>query len=329
MYVEHLDWLAKDPRYTQHFARHVGKLCRDMPNQRVAEMERLHHSTVKDLDKLYMQKQVERAGLPAPRAIGIDELSIRKGHNYRVIVSDLERGRPIWVGGEGRKEADMDLFFQALGEKKSARIELAAMDLWKAFRNSVRKNTPEVRIIFDKFHIMRHLSKALDEVRRSEYKRLNGKDRRYIKGQRYTLLSRRENLSLDGRRALKKLLQANRRLNTAYVLKERFGQLWDYRTERGARAFFERWKDRLKWQRLEPYRKCAELIESHWEGIASYCHPENKVNLGLVEGINHKIRVLQRRAYGYRDEEYLNLKIVAAFLPPLPRNANINPHEPA
>ncbi len=203
MYVEHLDWLAKDPRYTQHFARHVGKLCRDMPNQRVAEMERLHHSTVKDLDKLYMQKQVERAGLPAPRAIGIDELSIRKGHNYRVIVSDLERGRPIWVGGEGRKEADMDLFFQALGEKKSARIELAAMNLWKAFRNSVRKNTPEVRIIFDKFHIMRHLSKALDEVRRSEYKRLNGKDRRYIKGQRYTLLSRRENLSLDGRRALK------------------------------------------------------------------------------------------------------------------------------
>jgi len=88
-----------------------------------------------------------------------------------------------------------------------------------------------------------HLSKALDEVRRREYKRLNGKDRRYIKGQRYTLLSRRENLSLDGRHALKKLLQANRRLNTAYLLKESFGQLWDYRTERGARAFFERWKE--------------------------------------------------------------------------------------
>ena len=79
----------------------------------------------------------------------------------------------------------------------------------------------------------------------------------------------------------------------------------------------------MKWQRLEPYRKFAGLIESHWDGIASYCHPENKVSLGLVEGINNKIRVLQRRAYGYRDEEYLKLKIVAAFLPPLPRNANI------
>ena len=329
MHVEHLDWLANNPRYTQRFAMHVGKLCRDMPNKAVAEMERLHHSTVKDLDKLYMQKQVDLAGLPAPRAIGIDEISIRKGHNYRVIVSDLDRERPIWVGGEGRKEADIDLFFKALGEKKSARIELAAMDMWKAFRNSVMKNAPNARIIYDKFHIMCHLSKALDEVRRSEYKRLSGKDRSYIKGQRYTLLSRRKNLSLNGRRALKKLLEANRRLNTAYLLKETFGQLWDYRTERGARAFFERWQDSLKWQRLQPYRKFAELIESHWDGIASYCHPEHKVSLGLVEGINNKFRVLQRRAYGYRDEDFLKLKIVAAFLPPLPRNANINPHTSA
>ena len=108
MHVEHLDWLANNPRYTQRFAMHVGKLCRDMPNKAVAEMERLHHSTVKDLDKLYMQKQVDLAGLPAPRAIGIDEISIRKGHNYRVIVSDLDRERPIWVGGEGRKEADIE-----------------------------------------------------------------------------------------------------------------------------------------------------------------------------------------------------------------------------
>ena len=113
------------------------------------------------------------------------------------------------------------------------------------------------------------------------------------------------------------------------ILKEAFGQLWDYRTERGARAFFTRWKDSLKWQRLHPYQKFAGMIESHWDGIASYCHPENKVSLGLVEGVNNKIRVLQRRAYGYRDEEYLKLKIVAAFLPPLPRNAVFNPHESA
>ena len=261
VHVEHLDWLANNSRYTQRFATHVGKLCQDMPNKAVAEMERLHHGTVKALDTLYMQERIDRAGLPVPRAIGVDEISIRKGHNYRVIVSDLERARPIWVGGEGRKETDIDLFFKALGGKKSARIKLAAMDMWKPFRNSVIHNAPNARIIFDKFHVMRHLSKALDEVRRGEYKRLSGKDRSYIKGRRYTLLSRRENLSLDGRRALKKLLQANRRLNTAYILKEAFGQLWDYRTERGPRAFFTRWKDSLKWQRLHPYQKFAGMIE--------------------------------------------------------------------
>ena len=141
-HVEHLDWLANNSRYTQRFATHVGKLCRDMPNKAVAEMERLHHGTVKALDTLYMQEQVDRAGLPAPRAIGVDEISIRKGHNYRVIVSDLERARPIWVGGEGRKETDIDLFFKALGGKKSARIKLAAMDMWKPFRNSVIHNAP-------------------------------------------------------------------------------------------------------------------------------------------------------------------------------------------
>jgi len=125
------------------------------------------------------------------------------------------------------------------------------------------ENAPDALIIYDKFHIMRHLFKALDQVRREEYKRLSGKDRSYIKGQRYTLLSNKENLDLNGRRALKKLLAANSRLNTAYLLKETFGQLWDYKTTRGARAFFEQWKDSLKWKRLKPYVKFAELVERH------------------------------------------------------------------
>jgi transposase len=321
VFVERLDWLAKNPRYTERFAMHVGKLCREMTNKAVAEQEHLHHSTVKDLDKIYMQKQVARAGQPSPRVIGIDEIAIRKGHDYRVVVSDLDRGRPIWVGGRGRKEEDVDLFFAWLGPEKSHRVELAALDMWKPFLNSLKKNAPDARFVYDKFHIMRHLSDELDEVRRSEYRRLKGRDRSYIKGQRYTLLSRRAHLKLDGKRALRKLLKANKRLNTAYLLKESFGLLWSYRTERGARRFFERWKQSLRWQRLKPYEKFARMIERHWDGIASYCHPENKISLGMVEGLNNKIRVLQRRAYGYRDEDYLKLKIVAAFLPPLPRSS--------
>lgn len=319
VFVERLDWLAKNPRYTKRFAAYVGELCREMTHSTVAERERLQRDTVKDLDKLYMQQQLEKAGMPAPRVIGVDEISIRKGHNYRIVVSDLERGRPIWVGGSGRTEADLDLFFVQLGPTKTRRIRQAVMDMWRAFRNSLTKHVPGVLIVYDKFHIVRHLNEAMDEVRRSEYRRLVGKDRSYIKGQRYTLLTRRKNLILSGRQALRKLFKANKRLYVAYTLKETFGQLWDFKTPGGARRFFERWRDSLKWQRLRAYEKFAKTIDKHWDGIASYCHPENKCSLGMVEGLNTKIRVLQRRAYGYRDEEFLKLKIVASFLPPLGR----------
>lgn len=121
------------------------------------------------------------------------------------------------------------------------------------------------------------------------------------------------------------MLKAHTRLNTAYLLNESVGQLWGYQTESGARAFFTRWKQSLTWQRLTSYETFAAMIDRHGDGIASYCHPENKVSLGLVEGLNNKIRVLQRRAYGYRDEDYLNLKIIAACLPPLTRSAEKDP----
>lgn len=319
VFVEQLDWLALNPRYTKRFALHVGKQCREMTVATVAAEERLHHDTVRELDRLYMTQQVERAGVPAPRVIGVDEISIRKGHDYRVVVSDLERGRPIWVGGSGRTEEDLDCFFVWLGPEKTRRIKQAVMDMWKAFRNSVTKHVPGVLIVYDKFHIMRHLSEALDEVRRSEYRRLAGKDRSYIKGQRYTLLTKRDNLLLSGRQALRKLFKANKRLYIAYTLKESFGQLWDFKTPGGAHRFLQRWRDSLKWQRLPSYEKFAKMIDKHWDGIASYCNPENKCSLGMVEGLNTKIRVLQRRAYGYRDEQFLKLKIIAAFLPPLGR----------
>jgi transposase len=231
------------------------------------------------------------------------------------VVSDIERGRVIWVGGEGRKEEDLDRFFADLGEKKSRQVRLAVIDMWQAFRNSVEGNTPQAKIIYDKFHILQHLSKAMDEVRRREYKRVSGQAREYIKGQRYVLLSHRENLSLEGRKALQKVLAINKRLNTAYVLKEEFSQLWEYNSEVWARKFFEQWMEKLKWQRLKPFEKFARMVDKHWSGIASYLTEEKKVKMGFVEGVNNKIRVIQRRAYGYRDEEYMKLKILTAFLP--------------
>jgi len=312
---EKLDFLADNPLYSKRFAFYVGRRCRSATIKDVAEELHLDWHTVKSLEKQYMREQLRRTGTPAPRVIGIDEVSIAKRHTYRIVVSDLERRRPIWFGGLDRSEASMDVFFAWLGPKKCKKVRLAVMDMWKAFRNSTQKNAPQASILFDKFHILNHLGEALDKVRKSEYARLTGKDRRFVKGQKYTLLAHPENLTQNGRRSLKLLLAANKRLNTAYVLKESFAQLWDYNREAWARRFFENWRDGLKWQRLEPYEKFAAMIDRHWDGIAAYCKPENKVALGFVEGFNNKIRVIQRRAYGLRDEEYLRLKILTCTLP--------------
>ena len=223
------------------FAFFVGRRCRTSTIQDVARELHLDWSTVKELDKQYMQEQLRRAGTPAPRALGIDEVPIRKGHTYRIVVSDLGRRPPIWFGGRDRSEASMDLFYQWLGAAKCKRVRLAVMDMWKPFRNSTRRHAAQASILFDKFHVMRR-------------------------------------------------------------------EAW-------ARRFFENWKTALKWQRLKPYEKFAAMIDRHWDGIAAYCRPENKVSLGFVEGLNNKIRVLQRRAYGLRDEQYLRLKILTCMLP--------------
>jgi transposase len=314
-----LAWLADNPLYTNRFAWYVGRRCRAAPIQAVARELRLDWHTVKELEKQYMREQLRQAGTPRPRVLGIDEVSIKKGHRYRIVVSDLERRRVIWFGGKDRSEASMDMFYQELGSTKSHKIRLAVMDMWKPFRTSTLKpaHAPQAAILFDKFHVLRHLGAALDKVRKAEYRRLKDKDRQFIKGQKYTLLSRREHLTLEGRQALQKLLAANKRLHTAYLLKEAFGQLWSYQTEGWARRFFDNWRASLKWQRLKPYEQFAEMIARHWEGIAAFCHPENKVALGFVEGLNNKIRVIQRRAYGLRDEEYLRLKILTCMLPEL------------
>jgi transposase len=312
---EKLDFLSDNPLYTKRFTYYVGKRCRESTIKDVAKELGLDWHTVKGLEKQYMREQLRRAGSPAPKVIGLDEISIRKGHSYRIVVSDLTRRRPIWFGGVDRSEDSLDTFFDWLTRKDSEKLRLAVMDMWKPFRKSTRKNAPNASVLFDKFHIMRHLGEAIDKVRKSEYARVSGTERKFIKGQKYTLLSRRENLTLQGEASLKRLLAVNKRINVAYVLKESFSRLWDYQREASARRFFENWRDSLVGQDLKPFERFAKLIDRHWDGIAAYCRPENKVALGFVEGLNTKIRVIQRRAYGLRDEEYLRLKILTCMLP--------------
>lgn len=148
----------------------MGRRCRASTLQDVANELHLNWKTVKELDKQYMREQLRRIGVPGPQVIGIDEVSIKKGHTYRIVVSDLVRRRPIWFGGKDRSAASMDGFYQWLGPKKSHKIRLAVMDMWKAFRTSTLKpdHAPKAAILFDTFHILRHLGAALDQVRKSE-----------------------------------------------------------------------------------------------------------------------------------------------------------------
>lgn len=195
----------------------------DAPLLDVAKEVRLDWKTVKAMDIWYMEEQLRRAKNVRPEIIGIDELSIRKGHEYRIVISDLEKGLPIWFGGKDRSEESLDGFYHWLGPKQGKNIRLAVMDMWKAFEKSTRKNVPGAAILYDKFHVTRHLGEALNKVRKQEYARLSDEDRKYIKGQKWVLLSNRENLTLDGKASLRALLRANKRLQTAYLLKESFG----------------------------------------------------------------------------------------------------------
>ncbi|MFO1468586.1 MAG: transposase [Steroidobacteraceae bacterium] len=245
--------------------------------------------------------------------IGTDEISIRKGHTYRIVVSDLERRRPIWFGGDDRSEASMDQFYRFLGEKKAVRIRLAVMDMWKAFRTSTHQRAASG-------HPVRQIPRdeALGRgARQDPQGRIRPAQRQATsvhQGAEILPCWRTCRTSTCACKNLKLLLAANQRLNTAYL--PTVSATWDYNREAWAlKVFFENWRASLKWQRLKPYEKFAQMIERHWDGIAAYCQPQNKVALGFVEGLNNKIRVMQRRAYGLRDEEYLRLKVLTSMLP--------------
>ena len=137
---EKLTWIADNPLYTKRFAFFVGRRCRASTLKDVAKELHLDWQTVKSLEMQYMREQLRRAKMPGPLVIGIDEISVKKGRDYRIVVSDLLRRRAIWFGGEDRKQVSMDRFYRELGTKKSSRIRLAVMDMWKAFQNSAATN---------------------------------------------------------------------------------------------------------------------------------------------------------------------------------------------
>lgn len=308
--VEEVDFLEKNKRVTKELSHQVSELCKVMTVNDVATFEWIDWHTVKEIDKRAIEKAQSERDLSGIKVLGVDEISVGSGHNYLHVISSLEgpNGSEVLYVGEGRKEEDLKPFWGWFGQDRVKTVTHGVMDMAKGFIKSFKTNCPSIKIIYDKFHVVRHLHNALNEVRKSEFKKAGKVMKGILCGKKFILLSRKKNLKGKARAALQGLLKVNRRLYKAHLLKESFSQLWSYKYKGNAQRFFERWKEQLKWSRLEPYQKFATMIEKHKDGIFTYC--DKKVPLGYIEGTNLKAKNIIRRAYGYRDKEYMKLKII-------------------
>lgn len=309
--AERLGFVDKRLRtVTSELFHQVSELCKVMTIEHVGAFEHLHWQTVKDIDKRAIASAQAKRDLSRISTLGIDEIAVGRGHKYWHMISSLDgpNGPEMLYVGEGRKEADLEPFWKWFGVERTKNITHAVMDMWKGFIRSFREHCPQVKIIYDKFHVMRHLLQVLNEIRKAEFRRADRKMRGLLCGKKFILLKKASNLKGEARKALKRLLSVNRRIYKAYVLKESFERLWAYTYKGAAQRFWEGWKEQLKWQRLEPYKRFAKMIDTHIDGILAHC--DKKVSLGYIEGANLKARNIIRRAYGYRDKEYMKLKII-------------------
>jgi transposase len=206
-----------------------------------------------------------------------------------------------------RKQETLDEFFRTqLKATQRERIAAACVDMWRPFTNSIEHWARNCRIVYDKFHVLQHANKAIDEVRRAEFFRKGGRMRGVVKGKRWLLLTRWMNLDRQKRQQLNDLFALNRRVMKAYLLKESLERLWTYRYEGAMLRYLQSWIDQLRWQRLAPFQKLAQMLVDHLDGILNYCR--TKVRFGVVEAINGNIKTLLRRGRGYKNLAYLLLK---------------------
>jgi len=261
---------------------------------------------VRAIDLRYLERWSAGRRKPALRQMGVDEIYLGKKTKFVTVVSNLETGEPLWFGKE-RKQQSLDEFFRSqLSRAQRGRIEVACVDMWEPFRASIEEWAPECKIVYDKFHIMQHANRAIDEVRRSEFFRKGGGMREVVKGKRWLLLTRWVNLAESQKQMLNELFKINRKVLKAYLLKEGLDRLWNYIYEGAMLKYLQSWIDQLRWQRLEPFQKLAQMLLDHLDGILNYCRV--KPPLGVVEAINGNIKMLVRRGRGYKNLHYLLLK---------------------
>src|SRR6266508_1758288 len=308
--TEWLPFVNGKAHYTARLEAAVTQDCEAAPVSRVALHWRVPPETVRRMDKRVLRRWAAARPRKPLHYLGVDEIFLGKGDKFLTVVSDLETGEPLWVGRE-RKRETLDRFFaEVLPPARRRAVRAVCVDMWEPFRLSLKEHLPHAKIVYDKFHVLRHASEALDETRRAEFFRQGAEARGLIRGKRWLLLRRWAHLDGEERETLRGLFAVNRRLAKAYLLKEQLAQLWRYTYEGAARRFLANWLLALRWQRLPAFQKLARTLMQHLDGILNYCH--EKVPFGKVEAINGNIRAMLRRGRGYRDHEYLLLKVQKA-----------------
>jgi transposase len=295
-------------RYLKCFARFIVDLCRIAPIKHVARFLGVSWTFVKDVFKKHLRRRLKKRSLKGVRYVAIDEFSIRKGHEYMTVILDLDTGR-ILHAAEGRSADAVIPFMQKL-KAAGAQLLAVAMDMWPAYSLGVREVFKDVPIVHDPYHVVAMANAAIDATRRDMYRDLRGQDRRVLKGSRYLLLKGGERLDHSALTHLEKLEHLNRPLFQAYLLKEDLRRFWRCQDRQAARKFLGAWIARALATRLKHIVRLAKSLRAHRHGLLSYF--DHRISTGPLEGVNNKIKVLKRQAYGFRDIEYLKLRL--AFL---------------
>jgi transposase len=311
--AERLSWLDTGERITHRLRAWIEALVQILPIAHVAQLTGLHWHTIKRIDHRRLQTRYGAFDAQGVRRLVMDEFALHKGHRYATVIMDAERMRVLWVG-EGNSREAIRPFFELLGKEGCQHIEAVAMDMNTAFDLEVRAHCPNAEVVYDLFHVVARFGReVVDRVRVDQANALRSApaQRQVIKRSRWLLLRNRDNLGNEQAVKLEELLAANAPLATVYLLKTAIKEIWFAPSVRdGAR----RWKD---WYRLAiesgiaPAIAFAKRLRKYLRGIlASAIFP---LNTSILEGVNNRIKVIKRMAYGFRDSAYFFLKIKAAF----------------
>lgn len=320
--VEAVPWLDRYARMTTRFAESVARLAQVLPIKQVAEHFGLSWDTVKTIDRAALEARLGPVDLTGVRQIAIDEFAIQKGHRYATSIVDPLTTKVLWVG-RGRGREDIRPFFELLGPEGCAQLRAAVMDMSEAYELETRAHCPQAVIVYDLFHIVaKYGREVIDRVRvdltnrlaraRGPNDRRTRVRRRVIKGTRWLLLRNREHVTAPRDRVrLRDVLAANRPLWVVYVLKDALKQLWRYRYRAAAQRAWQQWYGWAVRSRIPALIAFARRLKPKLPGILAHC--QYPLHTGVLEGMNNKIKVLKRMAYGFRDDAYFFLKIRAAF----------------